>query len=108
MRQSGEKGYRDTASDTGGRRSSARPLADGFCQHEAGLKKAVMGTTYGMRINFKDFLATVEGLLLPDRSSVPGKSRLNTSIFPRTRYKANPNLLPPAPRLPKPRAPRIV
>ena len=48
-----------------------------------------------MRINFKEFLATVEGPLLPDRSSVPGKSRLNTSIFPRTRYKANPNFFHP-------------
>jgi hypothetical protein len=55
-----------------------------------------------MRINSKDFLAMVEGLLLPDRPSVPGKSRLNTSVFPRSRYKAYPNLLPPPPRLPKP------
>ncbi len=56
-----------------------------------------------MRISFKDFLAKVEGLLLPDRPSVPGKSRLNMSLYPRSRYKANPNLIPPAPRLPKPR-----
>ncbi len=58
-------------------------------------------------LEFKDFLATVEGLLLPDRPSVPGKSRLNTSVFPRSRYKAHPTLLPPAPRLPKLRKPRL-
>jgi hypothetical protein len=60
-----------------------------------------------MEMSFKAFLTAVEGLLLPDCPSVPGKSRLNTSIFPRSRYKAHPTLLPPAPRLPKPRKPGL-
>lgn len=58
--------------------------------------------TYGMRMSFKTFLATVEGLLLPDHPSVPGKTRLNMSLYPRSRYRANPKLRPPTPRLPAP------
>jgi hypothetical protein len=61
----------------------------------------------GVQLGFKDFLVAQEGLLLPDRPSVPGKSRLNTSIFPRSRYKAHPNLLPPVPQLPRPRRPGL-
>jgi hypothetical protein len=59
-----------------------------------------------MRLSFKTFLATVEGLeglLLPDRPSVPGTSRINTSLYPRSRYKAHPRLKPPQPRLPRPK-----
>jgi hypothetical protein len=51
-------------------------------------------------LNFKDFMATAEGLLLPDRPSVLGKSRLNMSPYPRSRYRANPHLRPPGVRVP--------
>jgi len=53
-----------------------------------------------MRISFKTFLATVEGLLVPDRPSVPRVSRINMSLYPRSRLRANPTLRPPKPRLP--------
>jgi hypothetical protein len=54
-----------------------------------------------MDLSFKTFLVTVEGLLLPDRPSVPGKSRLNMSPYPRSRYRANPHLRPPGVRVPR-------
>ena len=38
-------------------------------------------------MTFKEFLATDEGLLLPDKPSVPGRPRINTSPFPRSWYK---------------------
>jgi hypothetical protein len=60
-----------------------------------------------MRISFKTFLAKVEGLLLPDRASVPGAGRINTSLYPRSRYEANPRLRPPKPRLPNPPKPGL-
>jgi hypothetical protein len=60
-----------------------------------------------MRLGFKDFLAAVEGLLLPDRPSVPGKTRLNMSLFPRSRLRANPHLRVPKPRLPSPPKPGL-
>ena len=51
-----------------------------------------------MDIRFKEFLATIEGLLLPDKPAVPGASRLNMTLYPRSRYRANPTLRPPKPR----------
>jgi hypothetical protein len=56
---------------------------------------------YRVDLSFKTFLATTEGLLLPDRPSVPGKSRLNMSPYPRSRYRANPHLRPPAASVPR-------
>jgi hypothetical protein len=47
---------------------------------------------YTVDLNFKAFLAVIEGLLLPDKPSVPGTSRINTTPFPRSRYRANPHL----------------
>ena len=73
----------------------------------AGWKVAGGGTTYDVDLNFKHFLATVEGLLLPDKPSVPGKSRLNMSPFPRSRYRANPHLHLPPPRVRVPRLKRF-
>jgi hypothetical protein len=57
-----------------------------------------------MKMCFRDYMAAVEeGLLVPDRPAVPGVSPINTSLFPRSRYKINKALRPPAP--PKPPAP---
>ena len=54
-------------------------------------------------MRFRDFLKVTEGLLLPDKPGVPGVSRINTSPFPRSRYKVNPTLrLPRPPRQHKP------
>jgi hypothetical protein len=50
----------------------------------------------------RDQLTRREGLLVPDSPGVPGVSRINTSLFPRSRYRANPTLRPPKPRLPTP------
>lgn len=33
-----------------------------------------------------------EGLLVPDKPAVPGASRINMSLFPRSRLRANPHL----------------
>jgi hypothetical protein len=58
-------------------------------------------TVYGPGPAFERYrpesaLATVEeGLLLPDAPSVPGMSRINTSLFPLSRYREHPNLRPP-------------
>lgn len=51
-------------------------------------------------MSFKDYLATVEGILLPDKPAVPGTSRLNMSLYPRSRYKVNPTLRPPKVKVP--------
>jgi hypothetical protein len=60
-----------------------------------------------MRISFKTFLAAVEGLLVPDKPAVPGASKINTSLFPRSRLRANPHLKVPKPRLPSPPKPGL-
>lgn len=56
-----------------------------------------------MEMGFRDYLATVEGLLAPDRPAFAGASRINVSLFPRSRYKVNRALRPPTP--PKPPSP---
>ena len=53
-----------------------------------------------VRLGFRDFLAAVEGLLVPDKPAVPGASRINMSLYPRSRLRANPALRAPKPRLP--------
>lgn len=58
-------------------------------------------------LEFRAYLASVEGLLLPDKPSVPGTTRLNMSLYPRSRYRANPTLRPPKPRLPTPPKPGL-
>ena len=60
-----------------------------------------------VRLGFKDFLAVVKGLLVPDRPAVPGASRINISLFPRSRLRANPHLRVPKPRLPTPLKPGL-
>jgi hypothetical protein len=60
-----------------------------------------------MRISFKTFLAAVEGLLVPDKPAVPGASRINMSLFPRSRLRANRHLRVPKPRLPTPTKPAL-
>lgn len=57
-----------------------------------------------MEMCFRNYLAaTEEGLLVPDRPAFAGVSRINTSLFPRSRYRVNRAFRPPAP--PKPPAP---
>jgi hypothetical protein len=51
-------------------------------------------------MDFKEYLATVEGLLRPDKPSVPGTTRLNGSLYPRSRLRVNPHLRPPKPNVP--------
>ena len=63
-------------------------------------KWAVPGIHTGVDFSFKTFLAAVEGLLLPDKPSLPGASRINMSLYPRSRYRANPHLRPPRPAQP--------
>lgn len=58
-------------------------------------------------LEFRAYLAAVEGLLVPDKPGVPGKSRINMSLFPRSRLRVNPTLRPPKPRLPSPPKPSI-
>lgn len=48
-----------------------------------------------------------EGLLVPDKPAVPGASRINMSLYPRSRLRANPTLRPPKPRLPSPPKPGL-
>ena len=58
----------------------------------------------GMEMSFRSYLANAqEGLLAPDRPTFAGALRINVSLFPRSRYRLNPKLRPPAP--PKPPAP---
>lgn len=61
------------------------------------------GIDTDMEMDFRGFLATTEGLLVPDRPAFAGASRINTSLFPRSRYRVNRALRPPAP--PKPPSP---
>lgn len=58
-----------------------------------------------MEMRFRSYLGVVEGLLAPDRPAFAGASRINTSLFPRSRYRVNKALRPPAP--PKPPAPPL-
>lgn len=51
-------------------------------------------------LGFREFLATVEDILRPDKPSVPGTTRLNMSLFPRSRLRVNPRLRPPKPNVP--------
>lgn len=52
------------------------------------------GPAFGQYESGPAFAAVEEGLLALDDPSVPGVSRINTSLFPRSRYKANPTLRP--------------
>jgi len=56
-----------------------------------------------MEMNFRSYLATVKGLLVPDRPAFAGASRINVSLFPRSRYRVNRALRPLAP----PKPPRL-
>ncbi len=71
----------------------------------AGKERCGREVASAARFGFRDFLAAVEGLFLPDRPAVPGAPKLNTSPYPRSRYKAHPHLRPPTP--PRPRLPRL-
>lgn len=53
-----------------------------------------------MKLHFRDYLAVIEGLLAPDRPAFAGASRINVSLFPRSRYRLNPKLRPPTPPAP--------
>jgi hypothetical protein len=74
-------------------------------RHEEEQQRDQAAAASAMRLGFRDFLAAVEGLLLPDRPSVPGKTRLNMSLFPRSRLRMNPHLRVQKPRLPSPPKP---
>lgn len=53
-----------------------------------------------MKLHFRDYLAMIEGLFTPDRPAFAGASRINVSLFPRSRYRLHPHLRPPAPKKP--------
>lgn len=58
------------------------------------------GSSADMQLHFRDYLTKTEGLLAPDRPAFAGASRINVSLFPRSRYRVNPRLRPPAPKKP--------
>jgi hypothetical protein len=62
-----------------------------FGQYRGGVSQAEAVLAAGLTGRFRDYL---EGLLLPDRPAVPGTSRLNTTLYPRSRYRVNPQLRP--------------
>lgn len=72
-------------------------MRTGRGEERRGGQEAALST---VRLGFRDFLAAVEGLLVPDKPAVPGASRINMSLFPRSRLRANPILRAPKPRLP--------
>lgn len=84
-----------------GRCEPGASLAEG-----EGVKKAAGDRIdTGVEMRFRSYLAVVESLLAPDRPAFAGASRINTSLFPQSRYRTNPRLRPPAP--PKPPVPPL-
>ena len=45
-----------------------------------------------VQLGFKEFLLSAEGLLVPDKPSVPGMSKINMSLYPRSRLRVNRHL----------------